>query len=207
MAVYPTYTVTDLAAFTGRPAAKFKPYVGQAIREAVRMFKIATCLKTVWPDDPDDAELAEFAVLAMADSLYLSGQYVEQAATPYNAESMGGYSYTRQGTKENSLQTAIAKGSETGVRWFDLAVRQLGVCSIVQRNIRGPMSSGITVFNPLTPESGASRWGRNPEDHLTSRSLNDAIFGTPLNSEDSGFIETAELIEGVELLPGFEAEG
>lgn len=136
MAEYPTYTKQDLAAFSGRPEASYKAYAeSSALPQAVLLFKIATCRPT-FPDDPDQAALAKMAILSMADHAALAQKYQEAAASPFQSESLGSYSYSK-------MAGSASRGEKTGVMWFDLAVGQLSLCEENDGVLGG---GGIEIF-------------------------------------------------------------
>ena len=140
MAEFPNYSLVELAGFSGRPAASYKlvGYVATALSQAQLLFKLATCL-TSWPDDPDDALLASYAVLSVGDGIYLAQQYSKAAASPFQSETIGSYSYTK-------MAKAVRGGLPTGDTWFDLAVDKLGVC-----DAKSVGSSSIPVFENDSP--------------------------------------------------------
>lgn len=117
---WPTFTVADLATNSGRPQASYTGYANQAIAEALLLFKIYTCLKD-WPSNTDDDQLAQYAVLSMADAFITSQPYALTMGSPFSSESIGSYSYSKAMKK-------LQAGLPTGLTWFDLAISQLGVC-------------------------------------------------------------------------------
>lgn len=131
MAAYPDFTVTDLSNFSGRPVEEYSNagYADTAILQAELLFQVATCLGDHWPDDAMQASLAQMAIMAMADAIYLSQPYQNVLANPFSSESIGSYSYSK-------IAGVIAGGLPTGITWFDLAVSKLGQCDLV---------SGITL--------------------------------------------------------------
>lgn len=160
---YPSYTKDDLSDFSGRPSLSYTAYSAQAITQAVLLFKIGTCLA----DFPQgqDGELAKMAILSMADSIFLAQKYQEAAASPFNSESIGSYSYSK-------TAKAVSSGQPTGIMWFDLAVDKLGVCEDLD-NI--PFSGGIEVFehDAQYVHGGISANARmlSPQDLNVSRSF------------------------------------
>ena len=134
---YPIITKQDVADFSGRPVASYAPYVDTAIRQALLLFKLGTCLANL-PDDEDKRELATFAILAMADELTLQQKYAETKANPFSSETIGSYSYSKK------VQNDVKKGQETGVMWFDMALSQLSVCDKLDGV---PNSGGINIFD------------------------------------------------------------
>lgn len=135
MASYPQFTSSDLALFSGRGSSAYEnaAYVPVAVKQATLLFKLATCLSD-FPDDPIRAELAQTAILAMADAIYLSQQYQEVLSNPFSSETIGSYSYSK-------VAGAVAGGLPTGITWFDLAITQLGVC-----DLDIPSGGGIEMF-------------------------------------------------------------
>jgi hypothetical protein len=98
--------------------------VTEALTQARLLFKLSTCLAD-WPDDPDEASLARYAVLSLADQLTLDQKHAVTVASPFQSESIGSYSYSK-----TSVRTKVLQGLPTGVSWFDLAVERLGVCEV-----------------------------------------------------------------------------
>lgn len=137
---FPTYTIADLSTFSGRPEPSYpSPYTeSTALVQALLLFKMATCL-TDWPTDPDQAQLAKFAVLELADQFVLSQPYTLINNSPFQSESIGSYSYSK-------AQKAIKAGTPLGLGWFDLAVGQLGVCELGGLTGGGISSGSIGVF-------------------------------------------------------------
>lgn len=115
-------TPQDLADFTGRPAVASNAFAGNALEQAALMFTIGTKL-TDYPDEPDKAKLARFAILEMADRLLLEQAYAQIKANPFQSETIGSYSYSR------ATQTAktVAQGLKTGLFWWDTAIYELTV--------------------------------------------------------------------------------
>jgi len=135
MAAYPDFTPQDLADFSGRPVEDYSGYADSAISQAELLFKLGTCTQE-WPDDPTLASLAEMAIMAMADAIYLSQPYQAILANPFSSESIGSYSYSK-------VSGAVLSGIPTGVTWFDVAVNKLGQCDIVAGI---PIGGGIEAF-------------------------------------------------------------
>ena len=135
---YPTLTKDELASFTGRPAASFpETFVTQsAIPQATLLFKIGTCILDPEQMPADAQQLVKYAILSMADAIHLAQPYQTALASPFNSESIGSYSYSK-------TAKAVQDGKDTGIMWFDLAVRQLSVCEADSGDMRG---GGIEVF-------------------------------------------------------------
>lgn len=139
MATFPELILEDLAEFTGRPQSSYTNhvYVATAIKQAFLLFRLGTCLASnYWPDDPTNAELAKYAVLELADSLYLSLGNREVLAGPFQSETIGSYSYSKA-TRDVSTKTP------TGLTWFDLAVGNLSVCEDGSNAAIGSGSTGV----------------------------------------------------------------
>jgi hypothetical protein len=119
---YPAPTVADLAAFSGRGAATFTAFAASALAQAALMFQFATGLHQL-PDDPDKAKLAGYAIMEMADRIYLEQPYAANAASPFQSETIGSYTYS----KGSSFYEAAKSGKRVGLWWWDLAVGELGL--------------------------------------------------------------------------------
>jgi hypothetical protein len=116
MALVPP-TVAELAIFTGRQSDTFSDFAVQALAQATLLFYLATEL-SAYPNTPELEQLARNGILDMADNIYLSQDYREDMASPYQSESIGSYSYSK-------AIKAVRKGDATGIMWFDLAVNKL----------------------------------------------------------------------------------
>jgi hypothetical protein len=137
MAVYPAYGVEDLAGMSGEEASEYTRtnFVAMALKQAKALFKLGTCLKgDTFPEDEDGAELAEFAILAMADAIYWAQPFQAVLRNPFSSETIGSYSYSK-------LTSAVTAGLPTGISWFDIAVGELSVCTSDVG-----VSGGINVF-------------------------------------------------------------
>lgn len=110
-------TVSDLAVVTGSDPDSFGGFATQAISMAALAFRRAT-RRTDWPEDPDEKQLAAYAILQLAQRLYLEQPYSEAMASPFASESTGTYSYSK------SFQKA-ANGLPTDLMWWDMAIDQL----------------------------------------------------------------------------------
>lgn len=139
---YPTYTVSDLSLFTGRPVASFaEPFTsGSAIPQATLLFKIGTCLASIEELTPEEQNLAKFAILSMADAITLSQPYQGVLANPFASETIGSYSYSK-------VSGAILAGVPTGISWFDVAIQELSVCDRDGSAGSTFASGGIEVFD------------------------------------------------------------
>ena len=166
---YPTFTVADLSAFSGRPQASYPPTFtnSSALPQATMLFKIGSCLTSVDHLDETQTELVRYAILSMADGIVLAQPFQSVLSNPFSSESIGSYSYSK-------VSGAIMAGLPTGIAWFDMAIQQLSVCD---ENGRGDFSSGgIEVFE----YDGNFRPGRHPGnvDFLSPQDIDQSrIFG------------------------------
>ena len=108
-------TTTELQTFTGRTG--YSSFVTQALAQSTLLFEVLTGL-TEYPADASLLQLAKNGILEFADFAYNSQPYQTQKANPMQSETIGAYSYSK------AIQAA-KKGIETGIFWFDLAVRKL----------------------------------------------------------------------------------
>lgn len=134
---YPEFTKEMLANFTGRPLPSFPSFVtNSAIPQALLLFKLGTCLASLDDLSSENKQLAQFAILAMADAIHLAQPYQSAVASPFSSESIGSYSYSK-------TAKAVAKREETNVMWFDLAISELSVCGANDDILT---NGGIEVF-------------------------------------------------------------
>ena len=115
-------TVAQLATFTGHTEASFTGYATETLAQATFLFSIVTGLDE-YPTDPEELQLAHYAILEMAYRIYLEQPNATVLASPYNSETIGSYSYS----KGSSLTAQARSGSRTGLFWWDLAVAQLAL--------------------------------------------------------------------------------
>lgn len=111
-------TIAELALFKGKAESFYTSFADQALMQAALLLTIRTGL-TEYPEDESEARLARYAIMDLANQIYLEAPYDEIIAKPFSSESIGSYSYSK------SAQLA-RRGEETGSMWFDLAVQQLG---------------------------------------------------------------------------------
>lgn len=135
MAAYPELDVSDLVSFSGRLTSDYSGYAATALKQAILLFKLGTCLNE-FPDDAIKAELAQTAILAMADAIYLAQPFQSVLSNPFSSETIGSYSYSK-------VAGAVAGALPTGITWFDIAVSQLGVCELTDHV---PSGGGIEIF-------------------------------------------------------------
>lgn len=131
----PVPTKDDLAEFTGQPLTWFPPFTDEALVQATLLFTIVTGL-TDYPADPDMAQLAENAILEMAYRLILEQPYYTVAAGPFQSETIGSYSYSKN---VGSAKTALH--GKVGMFWWDLAVDELAVSD------SGHAHGAVAVYN------------------------------------------------------------
>jgi hypothetical protein len=116
----PVPSKAELSGFSGRPVATYGSFADAALEQATLMFTVRTKL-TAYPDDPDQAKLARFAILELADRLFLEQPYAEYTASPFQSESIMSYNYSR--ATQTSLK--VQQGLKTGLFWWDLAIDEL----------------------------------------------------------------------------------
>ncbi len=124
----PVPTLTQIAAWSGRPETSYTSYVSSASLQATLQFTIATELT---PDDynglvPDDQALAQQGIMSMADWIYLRQPYQSIIAAPLQSETIGSYTYAKPFAQAQRTTTTAELGmSATGVALWDLAVQML----------------------------------------------------------------------------------
>ncbi len=117
---YPVPSIADLAAFSGRDAATYGMFAQSALAQAALMFQFATGLTSA-PADPDKAQLAMYAILEMADHIVLEQPYAAAAASPFQSETIGSYTYS----KGADFRLKASSGQKLGLLWWDLAIAEL----------------------------------------------------------------------------------
>lgn len=111
-------TVSEMANFKMKPETFYETaYAQQALAQAAFLLAIRTGLAAD-PEDTQEATLAKYAIMELANQIYLEAPYDEVLAKPFSSESIGSYSYSK------SAQAA-QRGESTGSMWFDLAVERL----------------------------------------------------------------------------------
>lgn len=118
----PVPTQINLETFTGRPAASFGGFADQALAQATLILSIVTKLDAL-PTDPDLAQLANNAIMELADRILLEQPYQAVKAGPFQSETVGSYSYSRITPTLSKVQ----QGIKTGLLWWDLAIDELSV--------------------------------------------------------------------------------
>lgn len=142
----PVPTVTQLAEFSGRPESSYSTFAMSALRQATLLMSRRTCLLAM-PADADEAEMLKYGILELADDLVLKQPHQETKAKPFSAETIGSYSYSKAATR-------AMQGKDTGLMWFDMAVRELSVCDAAGGG--DVSSSSISVFEKKGVTADAS---------------------------------------------------
>ncbi len=138
----PVPTIDELSAFSGRPAAAYGTFSSMALEQATLMLSLVTKL-TDYPDDPDLAKLARFAILELADRLFLEQPFAEYIARPFQTETIMSYSYSRTTPTASKVQ----QGIKTGLFWWDLAIDELSLpgSSVLAHGSVGPIPDGLVL--------------------------------------------------------------
>lgn len=142
---WPLPSVADLAAFSGRPEVSYTSYVNSALLQAALMFTVMTERTAEEHDSmsPDDQQLADYGVMAMADYIYLRQPYQQIMAAPLQSETIGSYTYAKPFQEiARNAQAMEVTAERTGVDLFDLAVRMLAK----RTRANGVFSGAITGF-------------------------------------------------------------
>src|SRR5687767_11870516 len=113
---YQAPTVAELANFSGRAEASYLPYASTALLQAALLFTLVTGISDP-PDDADQAQLINNAIMDMADDIYLKQPFRAVIASPKSSETIGSYSYTI-----GSAAFKAMTGDVTGLMWWDLAL-------------------------------------------------------------------------------------
>lgn len=137
MTVFPSFDVDDMAEFTGRPEMTFPEHVDEALLQAVFFIKARTKIYE-WPDDPELQQAFKYAILDLANQMYLERQYDRIKANPLASETIGSYSYS----KSTAATAALFTARPTGLLWLDLLLEML-----IQKEIEGFDTHGsVHVF-------------------------------------------------------------
>lgn len=124
----PVPTLSQIAAWSGRPETSYTSYVSSAALQSALEFTIASELT---PDDysalpADDRTLADQGIIAMADYIYLRQPYQAILASPMQSETIGSYTYSKPyQAAARSVQTMEFSMTNTGIRLWDLALQYL----------------------------------------------------------------------------------
>lgn len=170
----PAPTTDDLAAFTGRDVETFSPFADEALAQAALALSIVTELDTM-PEDSNSARLATYAILELADKIYLEQPFAAAKASPFSSETAGSYSYTRMVVQANK------NGNLTGMFWWDLAVENL------TRDDRSLVTSGTLARVAL--DEGVYRDTATGEDVVLGpadiRIPDSSSYGYDINADNS----------------------
>lgn len=124
---FPTFAVSDLADFSGRPLQSYTPYADQALIQAVVIFMMVTQL-TNWPIDTLEQQIAKLGILHYADVLVLEQPFQQVLHNPFQSQTIGSTSYSKPvAYMRGNAQANALRGETTGITWFDLAVQKLAL--------------------------------------------------------------------------------
>jgi len=124
--MYVVPTISQLAAYSGRPEPSYTTFANSALLQATLIWTTLTEVTDPSALDPDDQMLADNGILAYADWIYLRQPYQQAIAGPFTSESIGSYSYAKAaGEVARNAQATEVIGESTGVVMFDLSVRML----------------------------------------------------------------------------------
>lgn len=134
----PTITREEAAEFLGRPVASLPPNFEIKTKLATLLLKLATC-RTEFPDDALSNELVKAAVIYMAQDMSLRERFEKEAASPFQSETIGSYSYSKMLGRVQTMES-------TEVLWFDTAVDNLSLCGLSNLLGGSSASGGYSVF-------------------------------------------------------------
>jgi hypothetical protein len=138
---FPTFTVAQLAQFSGRDLEDYPPYADFALVEATVVFMLLTELMD-WPVDPFQQQLAQMGILAFADVLVLQQPYKDAEFSPFQSQNAGSVSWSKPVSYiRGNAQSNALKGESTGIVMFDYAVRFLAL----RTQMGGVFSSALTM--------------------------------------------------------------
>lgn len=124
----PVPTILQLATFSGRDESSYTSYAESALIQVCIQFTIVT---EITADEfsalpPDDLLLANQAILAYADFIYLKHPYQQVEASPLLSETIGSYSYSKPPPIEmRNVQAQELGVTLTGVDLWDIAIQYL----------------------------------------------------------------------------------
>lgn len=122
---FPTFSVEQLADFSGRDINEYPPYANQALLQAVVIFMMVTEVQD-WPTDPLEQQIATLGILHYADVLVLEQPYQVAVHNPFQSQTIGSTSYSKPvAYMRGNAQANALKGELTGITWFDLAIQKL----------------------------------------------------------------------------------
>lgn len=151
----PVPFVSEMATFKGKADSFYTDFAEQALLQATLLLSLRTGL-TEMPEGESEALLAKYAIMDLANQIYLETPYDQIIAKPFSSESIGSYSYSK------SAQSA-RRGDSTGSMWFDLAVEKLS-------SLDGDYdvnSASISMFerNHLYKDAEGNRYVLGPGDY------------------------------------------
>lgn len=152
----PVPTVEQLADFTGREPGSYTAYAESALAQATLLLEIVTGI-TEMPTDATLSQLAQNAILELADKLTYDQVYSQVIASPFQSETIGSYSYSKGVNFAERAKT----GQRLGLLWWDLALERLtGV------DTGGAASGSIAVFDrtEITVDTDGNRAVLNPAE-------------------------------------------
>lgn len=124
---FPTFTVAQLAQFSGRPLQSYTPYADQALIQAVVIFMLVTQVET-WPTDELSQNIATLGILQYADVLVLEQPFQQVLHNPFQSQTIGSTSYSKPvAYMRGNAQANALKGESTGIPFFDYAVQKLAL--------------------------------------------------------------------------------
>ena len=168
MAILTLPNVTDVANFSGRPEDSYTSYINVAIFMAVILFQTITELQPediaqLQQDKPEDYQLVQFGLQAMADFIYLRQPYQQIIASPLTDEHIGSYSYSKEAaTLARQFQGMELAAETTGVVMYDLAVRALSK----RTRFGGVFTGGITIFEEGSEDDQTMLMVRDSDNRL-----------------------------------------
>lgn len=181
MAGFPTFTVSQLADFSGRQLIDYTPYADQALMQATVVLMLVTELRD-WPIDPFSQNVAQLGILHYAEVLTLEQPYQEAAHSPFQTQTVGSTSFSKPvAYMRGNAQANALRGEQTGITWFDYAVQLLAQRTqfggVFGNALKMRMDEGMVRHNHETGEIEIV----GPEDRDTSID----IFGFNVNSDSS----------------------
>jgi hypothetical protein len=124
---FPTFTVAQLAQFSGRPLQSYTPYADQALIQAVVIFMLVTQVES-WPTDALSQQIATLGILQYADVLVLEQPFQQVTHNPFQSQTIGSTSYSKPTAyMRGNAQANALKGEATGIPFFDYAVQKLAL--------------------------------------------------------------------------------
>jgi hypothetical protein len=159
MAPYPEFDADDLGDFVGKPAEMFPAYVDEAIAQAVFLVRLRTKIRQ-WPEDDEDlSQLMKFAILDLANTMYLEREYDKIKANPVQSETMGSYSWS----KSNAAQNSRYKQWPTGIEWLDVLLEYLADLDEEAEGISTHGGTHVFEYDNTYLDSSGERWALGPE--------------------------------------------